>query len=65
MMNWDYELNQWVKILRCNIFLVEQAYKIDQVYGDLIPEANPLYMDSDIPARSRKCSLGLRMEQSF
>ena len=45
-MNWDFMLNQWVRILHCNIYIVNSGYGIEKVYGDLIPEACPLYMDS-------------------
>lgn len=46
-MNWKFLLNQWVRILHCNIYVVNRDYEIEKVYGDLIAESSPLYMDPE------------------
>lgn len=46
-MNWEFLLNQWVRILHCNIYVVNGDYEIEKVYGDLIAESSPLYMDPE------------------
>lgn len=43
--NLDYLLEQWVRILQCNIYLVGQDHGIQRVYGEWTPEADPLYQD--------------------
>ncbi len=46
-MNWDFVLNQWVSIFHCNMYYLEKNGGIERAYGDLQPEANPLYTDAD------------------
>lgn len=46
-MNWDFVLNQWVSIFHCNIYYLEKNGGIERAYGDVRPEANPLYTDAD------------------
>lgn len=43
--NLDYLLEQWISIFQCNIYLVGQDHDIQRVYGELDPEADPLYRD--------------------
>lgn len=44
-MNMDFMLDQWVRILHCNIYLIDKDCQICKTFGDVLPEANPLYTD--------------------
>ena len=44
-MNMDFMLDQLVRILHCNIYLIDRDCQICKTFGDVLPEANPLYTD--------------------
>lgn len=45
-MNMDFMMNQWVRILHCNIYFIDRNYQICKVFGDVLTGGNPLYADS-------------------